>query len=71
MQEEFYTVILRKKLYENLAQLQNDLDEWLDYYNHQRPHSGRYCFGKTHIEIFLESLPLAKQKMLNNTQTAT
>lgn len=70
MQEEFYAVTFRRKLYESLEQLQVDLDEWMDYYNHQRPHSGRYCYGKTPMETFIESLPLAKQKLLNETQTA-
>jgi transposase InsO family protein len=64
MQEEFYAVTFRRKLYDSLEQLQQDLDAWLDHYNNERPHSGRYCYGKTPMQTFLESLPLAKQKML-------
>lgn len=64
MQEEFYAVAFRKKLYVSLETLQTDLDEWIDFYNNERPHSGRYCFGKTPMETFLDSLPLAKDKML-------
>ena len=56
MQEEFYAVAFRKKLYDNLAALQHDLDQWMDYYNNQRSHSGKYCFGKTPMETFNESL---------------
>ena len=52
MQEEFYAVAFRKKLYDSLAALQHDLDEWMDYYNNQRSHSGKYCFGKTPMETF-------------------
>ena len=70
MQEEFYSVAFRKKLYDNLEQLQVDLDEWMNYYNHERPHSGRYCYGKTPMQTFIESLPLAKQKLLNDLQPA-
>ena len=70
IQEEFYAVTFRKKLYDNLAELQNDLDQWMSYYNTERPHSGRYCYGKTPMQTFIESLPLAKQKLLNETQTA-
>ena len=44
--------------------LQNDLDEWLREYNESRPHSGKYCYGKTPMQTFLDSLPLAKEKML-------
>jgi hypothetical protein len=29
--------------------------------------SGKYCFGKTPMQTFLDSLPLAKEKMLNQT----
>lgn len=65
MQEEFYAIAFRKKLYDNLELLQQDLDEWMQYYNNERPHSGRYCFGKTPMQTFIESLSLAKEKMLN------
>ena len=70
MQEEFYAVTFRRKLYDNMPELQKDLDEWVNYYNHERPHSGRYCYGKTPMETFIESLPLAKQKLLSESQTA-
>ena len=65
MQEEFYAVAFRKKLYDNLESLQSDLDEWMEYYNNERTHSGRYCYGKTPMVTFLESLPLAKEKVIN------
>jgi transposase InsO family protein len=70
MQDEFYAVTFRKKLYQDLDTLQVDLDDWIQYYNNQRPHSGRYCFGKTPMETFMESLNLAKQKMLSHPTTA-
>jgi len=56
-----------KKIYHTLDELQADLDTWLDEYNQSRPHSGKYCFGKTPMQTFLDSLPLAKEKMLNQT----
>ena len=66
MQEEFYAVAFRKKLYGSLEQLQEDLDQWMQYYNEQRPHSGRYCYGKTPIETFMENKSRALEKMLNS-----
>ena len=33
--QEFYQVTFRKKLYSDLDELQNDLDEWLAYYNNE------------------------------------
>lgn len=70
MQDEFYAVAFRKKLYQDLETLQRDLDVWMKHYNEERPHSGRYCFGKTPMETFLDSLNLAKQKMLDQANSA-
>lgn len=65
MQDEFYAIAFRKKIYTTIEELQSDLDQWLDYYNTQRPHSGRYCFGKTPMQTFLDSIDLAKEKMVH------
>ena len=61
---EFYRVTFRKKLYTTLEALQADLDAWLQAYNEARPHQGRWCYGKTPMQTFLETLPLAKEKLL-------
>jgi transposase InsO family protein len=63
--DEFYKISFRKKLYGSLEELQTDLDEFLRYYNHERTHQGRWCFGKTPMQTFTDSLDLAKQKMLS------
>ena len=55
--QEFYQVAFRKKIYHTLDELQADLDTWLQQYNESRPHSGKYCFGKTPMQTFLDSLP--------------
>jgi len=70
MQEEFYAVAFRKKLYNKIADLQQDLDEWVKHYNNERPHSGRYCYGKTPIETFKESIILAMKKMIDQQTPA-
>ena len=70
MQEEFYAVAFRKKLYSSLDEMQHDLDEWMKYYNQERTHSGRYCYGKTPMETFQESLILARQKMIGQSTPA-
>jgi len=64
---EFYRVAFRKKIYNTLDQLQDDLDTWMLEYNEQRTHSGKYCFGKTPMQTFLDSIPLTKDKMLGST----
>ncbi len=63
--DEFYAVAFRKKVYTTIEQLQTDLDEWLRYYNEERPHSGRYCYGKTPKQTFREAKHLADEKMLD------
>jgi transposase InsO family protein len=65
VQEEFYSVAFRKKLYSSLDELQLDLDEWMREYNEQRAHSGKYCFGKTPLETFRDSAHLAQAKMID------
>jgi transposase InsO family protein len=70
MQEEFYAVAFRKKLYSSVDEMQHDLDEWMKYYNQERTHSGRYCYGKTPMETFKESLILARQKMIGQSTPA-
>ena len=64
IQNEFYAIAFRKKLYTSLNELQSDLDKWMDEYNNERTHSGKYCYGKTPMQTFLDSLHLAKEKML-------
>ena len=70
MQDEFYAVTFRRKLYQDLESLQADLDAWIHHYNEERPHSGRYCYGKTPLQTFMESLNLAREKLLNQTSSA-
>lgn len=65
MQEEFYAIAFRKKIYESLVALQDDIDKWIHYYNSERTHSGRYCYGKTPLQTFLDSKTIAKSKNVN------
>ena len=37
---------------------------WVQSYNEERPHQGRWCFGKTPMQTFLDATPLAKEKMI-------
>ena len=61
---EFYRVTFRKKIYATIEELQADLDAWLQAYNQVRTHQGRWCYGKTPMQTFLDTVPLAKEKML-------
>ena len=61
---EFYRVTFRKKIYKTIEELQTDLDYWLKFYNEERFHQRRWCYGKTPTHTFIDSVPLAKEKML-------
>ena len=70
MQDEFYATAFRKTLYTSLEQLQADLDAWLEDYNTQCPHSGKYCFGKTPMQTLLDSRQLAWDKIIDRETPA-
>ena len=62
--DEFYRIAFRKRIYETIEQLQSDLDSWIAEYNGARPHQGRWCYGKTPMQTFLDTLPIAKEKSI-------
>ena len=62
MKHEFFETAMRKKIYSSLEELQFDLDIWLEYYNNERPHSGKHCYGKTPQQTFIDSKRLAVEK---------
>ena len=66
IKNEFYSIAFRKKIYLTLEELQTDVNEWLYKYNNYRPHSGRYCYGKTPIQTFNDSKYLALEKKLDS-----
>lgn len=69
IQDEFYSVAFRKKIYTSLEELQSDADEWIREYNEDRTHSGKYCFGKTPMQTWKDSLHLAREKNLSSLAT--
>jgi transposase InsO family protein len=70
VEDEFYATAFRKKLYRSLEEIQQDLDKWLEDYNLNRTHQGKYCYGKTPMRTWLDSLHLAKIKMLEQRASA-
>ena len=48
----------------SIAELQADLDNWVRTYNEERPHQGRWCFGKTPMNTFLDAVPIAREKLI-------
>ena len=62
--DEFYRVAFRKRVYPTIEALQADLDAWMREYNAVRSHQGRWCYGKTPMQTFIDTLPVAREKML-------
>jgi transposase InsO family protein len=58
IQDEFYSVAFRKKLYRTVEEIQEDLNVFLQYYNRERTNQGRYCQGRTPFETFQNGLEL-------------
>jgi len=44
---EFFKIVFRKKINTSLVELQQDLDQYMIYYNCKRPHSSRHYDGRT------------------------
>ena len=65
MKHEFYDIAFRKKVYQSLSELQQDVEQWLLKYNQLRPHSGTRCDGKTPWQTFQQAKALAKDKQLD------
>jgi len=61
IQEEFYKVAFRKKLYHSLEEVQEDLDTFMAWYNTERTNQGRYCKGRTPMQTLSEGLALYDQ----------
>ena len=62
---EFYCVAFRKKIHRWLEELQSGLGgRGSSSTNEHRPHQGRWCYGKTPMQTFLDTVPLEKKKLI-------
>jgi transposase InsO family protein len=50
--DEFFRETFRKKFYSSVADLQADMDKWLERYNRERPHRGYRNQGRKPYETF-------------------
>ena len=65
VKDEFYMITLRKKIYDTLEDLQNDLDRWLIKYNTQRTHQGKMCCGRTPMDTLIDGKQIWMEKFIN------
>ena len=61
--DEFYRVTFRKKIYQNMDELQTDLDQWIDLYNNERTHQGKMCCGRTPMQTLQDGIHLWSEKV--------
>ena len=52
--EEFYPITILKKVYTSLDELQDDLDQFITYYNFKRTNQGYQLKGKIPFQKFLD-----------------
>jgi transposase InsO family protein len=54
--EEFYQITMMKKVYSSLSELQDDLDQFITYYNFKRTNQGYRLKGKIPYQKFLNGM---------------
>jgi transposase InsO family protein len=62
--QEFYQVAFRKAVFENIDQLQKELDTWIDFFNSERTHQGKMCCGRTPLETLIDGKTAWAEKRL-------
>jgi transposase InsO family protein len=67
--EEFYQKVFRCTVYADLPQLQKDLDDYLIYYNFQRPHFGLDPNGALPIDVLKTKKTVLQQRFSDLVST--
>jgi len=65
IQDEFYQVAFRKKLYSTIEEIQADLDDFMALYNAERTNQGKYCQGRTPLQTFTDGLELYRNRVFD------
>ena len=68
VQNEFYKVAFRKKIYTSIDEIQIDLDTFMDNYNNDRTNQGKHCQGRTPMQTFEDGRPLYQQYVFENSE---
>jgi transposase InsO family protein len=69
IQDEYYQVAFRKKLYHTIEEIQADLDAFMEQYNTERTNQGRYCQGRTPLQTFMDGLNLYQRHVYEGLET--
>ena len=68
IQNEFYKVAFRKKVYKSIDEIQVDLDIFMENYNNERTNQGKHCKGRTPMQTFEDGRPLYQQYVFENSE---
>ena len=68
VQNEFYKVAFRKKLYTSIEEIQVDLDIFMATYNNDRTNQGKHCQGRTPMQTFQDGRTLYQQYVIENSE---
>jgi transposase len=68
IQNEFYKVAFRKKVYTSIDEIQLDLDEFMNNYNNERTNQGKYCKGRTPMQTFEDGRTLYQKYVFENSE---
>ena len=68
VQNEFYKVAFRKKIYKSIEEIQVDLDTFMKNYNTERTNQGKHCQGRTPMQTFQDGRPLYQQYVFENSE---
>ncbi len=68
VQNEFYKVAFRKKIYKSIEEIQADLDIFMDDYNNVRTNQGKHCQGRTPRHTFHDGRTLYQQYVFENSE---
>ncbi|PTN11222.1 hypothetical protein C8R11_112102 [Nitrosomonas aestuarii] len=58
--------MFRSKIYQNLYEIQQDVDCWMTFYNKERPHSGKHCYGKIPWQSWMDGRVLTKGRQFDH-----
>lgn len=68
--DEHLRIMGRTKFYENVSEMQTDLDTFLQTYNEKRPYQGRNMKGKTPKQAYIDGLPEPKKSKEEKSEKA-
>jgi transposase InsO family protein len=71
IQDEFYAVAFRKKLYPSIEDMQTDLDAYMAEYNDERTNQGKRCQGRTPKQTWDDGYELYKKYVIENEEVTT